>query len=105
MAYDVLVTRTDRKRYTARALLFPNITATGQNERDVLKQVQAAIADLSAKSHIVRVDVPTIPRDENDDPWLRFAGAWKDDPDWDIFQEEVSAFRDEMDRNSDEGIS
>ena len=104
MTYDVLVTRTDRSRYTAHALLFPNVTATGRNESDVLAKVQSAIADLRAKSRIVSVDVPTIP-DDKDDPWVRFAGAWKDDPDWDVFQEEMRTFREEMDRNADEGVS
>ena len=105
MTYDVLITRIDRKRYTAHALLFPSITATGHNEQDVLEQVQTAIADLRAKSRIVRIDVPAIPNERHDDPWLRFAGAWQDDPDWDVFQAEVSAFRQEMDGVSGEDVS
>jgi hypothetical protein len=104
MTYDVLVTRTDRSHYTAHALLFPNVTATGRNERDVLAKVQLALADLRAKSRIVTVDVPTISHEEND-PWMRFAGAWKNDPDWDIFQEEMQLFREEMDHNAGEGVS
>ena len=36
---------------------------------------------------------------EESDPWMRFAGAWKDDPDWDAFQEGIQRFREEMDRN------
>jgi hypothetical protein len=32
-----------------------------------------------------------------DDPWLRYAGMWADDPDWDIFQAEVEAFRQAID--------
>ena len=31
------------------------------------------------------------------DPWLRYAGMWADDPDWDIFQAEVEAFRQALD--------
>ena len=105
MTYDILVTRIDSKQYTARALLFPNIMATGHNEQEVLGQVQTAIADLRTKSRIVRIDVPAIPGDSDDDPWLRFAGAWQDDPDWDVFQAEVRAFRQEMDGDADEDAS
>ncbi len=32
-----------------------------------------------------------------DDPWLRYAGMWADDPDWDVFQAEVEAFRQAID--------
>lgn len=31
------------------------------------------------------------------DPWLRYAGMWADDPDWDVFQAEVEAFRQAID--------
>jgi hypothetical protein len=30
---------------------------------------------------------------EEDDPWVQYAGLWADDPDWDVFQSEVEAFR------------
>lgn len=32
-----------------------------------------------------------------DDPWLRYAGMWADDPDWDVFQAEMEAFRQAID--------
>lgn len=38
------------------------------------------------------------------DPWMRFAGAWKDDPDWDIFEEGVRLFREEMNRNACDSV-
>jgi hypothetical protein len=39
--------------------------------------------------------------DDVDDPWLRFAGMWKDDPQWDLFQAEIESFRRSMDRPVD----
>jgi hypothetical protein len=51
---------------------------------------------LRTSSRIVRLDVPSLPGEE-DDPWLRYAGMWTDDPDWDIFQAEVEAFRQTID--------
>ncbi len=36
------------------------------------------------------------------DPWMYFAGAWKDDPDWDTFEEGMRLFREEMDCNADD---
>jgi hypothetical protein len=40
-------------------------------------------------------------RDDGDDPWLRFAGMWKDDPQWDLFQAEIESFRRSMDQPID----
>jgi hypothetical protein len=35
-----------------------------------------------------------------DNPWLRFAGMWADDPDWDVFQDAMAAERREIDEQS-----
>lgn len=94
MVYDVLVTQKN-KRYTARVLLLPEIVATGSSESEVLEQVKTAISDLRSRSWVVRVEVSN-PSLSTDDPWLRFAGHWADDPDWERFQTAVAAFRQEI---------
>lgn len=96
MTYDVLVTKKNSKRYTARVLLLPEITVTGESEETVLDKIRTAITDLRASSHIVRLDVPALDEREGD-PWLKYAGMWADDPDWDVFQAEIEVFRQTMD--------
>jgi hypothetical protein len=96
MTYDVLVTREKNERYTARVLLLPDIVMTGDTEEEVLEQVKTAIIDLRTSSRIVHLDVPPLAEEEAD-PWLRYAGLWADDPDWDVFQTEVEAFRQAID--------
>jgi Asp-tRNA(Asn)/Glu-tRNA(Gln) amidotransferase A subunit family amidase len=96
MTYDILVTREAERKYKARVLLLPEIVVMGKNEAEVLNQVKEAIADLRASSHIVRLNVPSL-TGEADDPWLRIAGYWQDDPDWEDFQEEIATFRKEID--------
>ncbi len=96
MTYDVLVTREQNRRFKARVLLLPEIVATGSSEEEVLAQVKSAITDLRTSSRIVQVDVPPLSGIE-DDPWLRYAGMWADDPDWDLFQAEITAFRQAID--------
>lgn len=100
MTYDVLVTKKNNKRYTARVLLLPEITVTGESEETVLDKIRTAITDLRASSHIVRLDVPALDEREGD-PWLKYAGMWADDPDWDVFQAEIEAFRQVMDAQAD----
>lgn len=96
MTYDVLVTREQNRRFKARVLLLPEIVATGSSEEEALAQVKSAITDLRASSRIVQVNVPPLSGIE-DDPWLRYAGMWADDPDWDLFQAEAAAFRQAID--------
>jgi hypothetical protein len=104
MTYDVLVTREKNKRFKARVLLLPDIVVTGDSEAAVLERVQTAITDLRASSHIVRLDVPSLPG-EATDPWLRYAGLWADDPDWDVFQAEVEAFRQTIDARTQQDMA
>ena len=92
MLYDVVLTETADDRYTARAVLFPELVVSGSNETDVLQQMQKAISRVHTRSRIMRIDVPNSTANV-ENPWLRFAGMWVDDPNWEAFEAEVAANR------------
>jgi hypothetical protein len=94
--YSVLLTK-EKNHYTGRVLALPDIVISGAEEAEVIEQIRNAISDVQANGRIVRVDVPT---HATNDPWLRYAGMWKDDPNWDLFQSEIEAFRREIDRET-----
>jgi hypothetical protein len=96
MIYDVLLTKSADKRYIARALLLPDIVVSGTDEAEVLQELRTAIADVQANSRILQVDVPSSD-DATSDTWLRFAGIWEHDPDWDTFQSEIESYRKAID--------
>ena len=96
MATSVLVTRLPDNRYTARALALPELVATGATEADAVEQLRIAIADLQQHSRVIQVDLP-LPETGPAHPWLRFAGMWEHDPDWEAFEEAVASLR----RNDD----
>ena len=74
----------------------PDIIASGGTEQEALEKLRAAIADMQVRSRVVEVDLP-LPAEVADNPWLRFAGIWADDPDWDEFQKAVAEYRAEID--------
>ena len=96
--YDIRLTKHPRNGYTARPVLLPEIVVHAEDEGEALNLVSEAIADLQNKSRIVRIEVQQ--PQEPDDPWLRFAGMWADDPDWERFQAEVAAFRHAIDEQT-----
>ena len=100
MRYDVLLTKDAQNGYKARPLLAPEISVTGNTEDETLSRVRAALARLQSQGRIVQVEVP----DGNDDPWLRYAGMWKDDPDWDEFLDDMEQFRRDIDANTQAGM-
>jgi predicted RNase H-like HicB family nuclease len=100
MIYDVLVTQEANERYTARVLALPDIVVSGTDEQEVLHQVQAAIAHLLNKSRLVRLTLPR-PTDREADPWVRAAGMWANDPDWEQFQQAIHAYRQKIETSTD----
>lgn len=97
MIYDVLLTKELDNLYKARPVLLPDIVVSGPSETDVLNQLRSTLANVQANSRTVRLEVPS---KISNDPWLRSAGMWEDDPDWDLFQAEIKAFRQEIDRQT-----
>ena len=96
MTTSVLITKQPDDRYTARALVLPDVVASGATEQEAVEQLKAALATLRTHSHVVQVDLP-LPGETADNPWLHFSGLWEHDPDWDAFQEAVAAYRQETD--------
>ncbi|NJO82841.1 MAG: hypothetical protein HC828_08495 [Blastochloris sp.] len=96
MTTPVLVTRQDDRHYTARALAFADVVASGTSEAEAIAALRTVLADLQARSHIVHVDLP-VPAVSTDDPWLRVAGIWADDPSWETFQQAIADYRQRID--------
>jgi hypothetical protein len=99
MTYKVLVTKQNDSRYTARALVLPDVVASGTTEAEAVDHLRDALTDLQTRSRVVDVDLP-MPDLAEGNPWLRFAGMWADDPDWDLFQNAVAEYRRESNEQS-----
>ena len=100
MIYDVVGTQDANARYRARVVALPDIIVSGTDEQEVLQQVRAAIANLLNKSRLVRLTIP-MPTDREADPWVRAAGMWANDPDWEQFQQAIQASRQQRDTSTD----
>jgi predicted RNase H-like HicB family nuclease len=99
MTYKVLVTKQHDSRYTARALVLPDVVASGTTEAEAVDHLRDTLADLQTRSRVVDIDLP-IPDLEQGNPWVRFAGMWANDSDWDLFQDAVAEYRIEIDEQS-----
>jgi predicted RNase H-like HicB family nuclease len=92
MATSVLITRQPDNRYTARALVLPEIVVSGATEAEAVEQLRTALTELQQHSRMIQVELP-IPDAAREHPWQRFAGMWEQDPDWDVFDAAVSNLR------------
>jgi len=92
MTTSVLVTRHAENRYTARALMLPDVIATGATEAEAVDQLRTTLTELQQHSHMIEVDLP-IPSTTGTHPWQRFAGMWRTDPDWVTFERALTTGR------------
>jgi predicted RNase H-like HicB family nuclease len=86
MTTSVLITCQPDNRYTARALVLPEIVVVGATEAEAVEQLRVALADLQQHSRVIQVELP-IADTAAAHPWLRFAGIWEHDADWEAFEE------------------
>jgi hypothetical protein len=98
MQFDVLLTRESKNGYSARPVLMPELIVSGDSEEEALSRVRTAIADAQVESRIVRIEVPAadVPMENS---WLRFAGEWGDESDWNGFLSGVQSYRDSFDKS------
>jgi len=94
LKYDVLIEKTGEAGYTARVLARPDCVVQAATREAALQQLRTELLFRLAKADIVSLEFTP---EEVNNPWLKFAGMWKDDPDFDEFQAEIARNRRELD--------
>jgi predicted RNase H-like HicB family nuclease len=95
MTYDVILRKKD-DRYIARVREWPELIVEESTREAAITQVKAELTEyLSQPFEIIQIDLEP---DTNDNPWLKFAGMWTNDPTWDDFLTEVETYRREIDQ-------
>lgn len=90
MQHLVFVRESDGQ-FTAQALGIPEIKATAATQDEAIQAVRESLMAWLSSGQIVPVDVP------NGNPLLQWFGHAKDDPDFDLYCEEIRRYRQEVD--------
>lgn len=78
--------------YIARPVLRPDSTVHGETEQEALERVRTLIRELFQQTKLVQVDVELSEKTE-DNPWVKNASIFAEDPSWDSFLEEMELYR------------
>ncbi len=79
-------------QFTAELLGAPDIQATAATREAAIEQVRAVLQYQVDMGSIASIEIP------RQNPLMKFAGHLKDDPDFDLYVEEIRKFREEADR-------
>ena len=79
-------------QYTAQAVGLPDIQATASTREGAIQQVRSVLSAWLASGQLVQLELP------QENPLLKWFGWAKDDPDYDLYLEEIRRFREEEDQ-------
>jgi hypothetical protein len=98
LALDVLIKHEPPGKVSATVLGLPDYRAEGSDRNSALVALQQLLADSLSEAEIVLTEVE-IPKREN--PWLKMAGQFKDDPHFDEMLADIEAYRCELDAEAE----
>jgi hypothetical protein len=82
--------------FTAQLLGAADLQATGATRDEAVERLRARLQELVNLDELLAIELP------RQNPLVRRAGYLKDDPDFNIYLEEIRKFREEMDRREAE---
>lgn len=100
MQYQVFVQNPADRTFMASIVGLPNATANGVTEQEAIDKLKSILDTQfkNGKMVTIEIDLPIEKSSEKSDPWIDNIGIFQDDPTFDEFLSEVSAYRNEIDR-------
>jgi hypothetical protein len=96
--FDVLIKPEPKGKVSATVLGLPEYRAEGSDRPSALAALQQLLTETLSQAEIVSIDV-AVPQPEN--PWLKMAGRFKDDPHFDEMLADIEAYRRERDAETE----
>lgn len=95
MQYQVFVKNIAANDFLASVIGLPDCAAVGKTAEDAVNQVKAALKQQLAQGQLVTIEIEDQHTLEN--PLLKYAGRFKDDPYFDDVLAEIQKYRRELD--------
>ena len=92
--FDVLIKPEHEGKVSATVLGLPEYRSEGSDKISALAALQQLLIANLSQAEIVSIDI-SVPQPEN--PWLKMAGRYKDDPHFDEMLDDIAACRRELD--------
>lgn len=98
--FDVLIKPEPEGKVSATVLGLPEYRSEGSDKTSALAALQQLLTANLSQAEIVSIDI-AVPQPEN--PWLKMAGRYKDDPHFDEMLDDIAAYRRELDAEMELG--
>jgi len=95
----VLMEQETEGNYHAMVLGLPDCKAQGNTREEAITNITSILGDRLEKAELIYLEIKP-PKPEH--PWMKFAGMFKDDPQFDDMLEDIQALRRERDAEMEE---
>jgi hypothetical protein len=92
----VLETREDGSTI-ASILELPQYRVEATNREQALATLKEIVAQHKNKMEVIPMEIQLPQTEQSQRPWMKFAGVFKDDPDFDVVQQYIQEYRQELD--------
>lgn len=99
LTYDVLIENQPDGKVKATLLGLPDCQGLGNTETEAIEKVSQSLQTRLETAKIVTLEIEA-PKVEN--PWLKIAGKYKDDPQFEEMLEYIEEYRRELDADNEE---
>jgi predicted RNase H-like HicB family nuclease len=97
--YNILIEQKGEEHFTATVLGCQQLQTEGKTKEEALEKLRQLLTTKVENAEIVSLEID-FPQAEH--PWMKFAGMFKDDPDFDDFLADIEAYRKEIDAEMEE---
>jgi predicted RNase H-like HicB family nuclease len=97
MQYQIFVQSHAEQGFVASVVGMPNVSVEGVTEDEAIAKVKIALESQLALGKLVTIEVADQAIEQDSDPWLKNMGIFADDPTFDDFLREVTAYRQQVD--------
>jgi len=77
--WNILIESATDGQTTATVLELPNFQITAKTRQKALEKIQQLLTQRLSQAKVVPLSIPD---DHSDNPWIKFGGTFKDDPDF-----------------------
>jgi hypothetical protein len=98
MDVSVMLEQVQGNGYRATALVPTPLVAEAPTRDEAVDKIRALISEKLSQAELIQIQVPV---STESNPWLAIAGIWRDHPDIDEVEENIQAYRREIDADPD----
>ncbi|SKB14951.1 conserved hypothetical protein [Planktothrix sp. PCC 11201] len=97
--YEVGIKKLPKGNYHAFVLDYPSVRVIANSQDEAIKELSQRLQNFLKYTEIINLEIE-LPKRE--DPWMKFAGMFKDDPLFDQVLEAIQDYRNEIDAEEEE---